>query len=195
MCGLSRAVPDRGRAESLYRLHPLTPAPWQDVGVLSSAPVALSRRRFLTVSCGAVGLVVATGCAVPALEGSPDPVLDLIRAAERDAREFAAADASHGSYLDAIRRIADVRRVHAERLGELVEFPQGTAAGGTDGADASPAAPATPAVCPPVDEIRSRLRADAAGAADVASASDEVRAEITGAVSAACTAAVEVLLS
>lgn len=157
--------------------------------MLSSAPVALTRRRFLTVSSGAVGLMVATGCAVPALEGTPDPVLELIRAAERDSREFAAADASHGTYLDAIRRIADVRRIHAERLGELFEQPQDAA---TDEASADPAPPAT---CPPVEEVRSRLRADAAGAAEVALASDEIRAELTGAVSAACTAAVEVLLS
>ena len=157
--------------------------------MLSSAPVALTRRRFLTVSSGAVGLMVASGCAVPALEGTPDPVLELIRAAERDAREFAAADASHGTYLDSIRRIADVRRVHAERLVELVDQPQDTTT------DEATAEPTSPVQCPPVDEVRSRLRADAAGAADVASASDEFRAELTGAVSAACTAAVEVLLS
>ena len=31
--------------------------------MLSSSPVALSRRRFLAVSSGVVGLAVATGCA------------------------------------------------------------------------------------------------------------------------------------
>lgn len=191
MCGLSRAVPDRGRAESLYRLHPGGPASWQDVWVLSSDPLHLTRRRFLALSSGLAGLAVATGCGVPAIEDTPDPVLELIRAAERDARDFAAADASHGAHRDAILRIADVRRVHAERLAELVEpsaepdVPESTPAAETE-ADLA---------CPPVDEVRSRLRADAGGAAEVAAASEGIRAELTGAVSAACTAAVEVLLS
>jgi hypothetical protein len=50
-------------------------------------------------------------------------------------------------------------------------------------------------VCPPAEEVRSRLRADAADAAGAAAATEGARAEIAGAVSAACTAAVEVELA
>lgn len=154
----------------------------------SSAPAALTRRRFLAASAGVVGLAVSTGCAAPGTDTSPDPVLEMIRSAQRDAREFAAADASHGAYVDALRRTADVRRIHAERLGELVDHPQETAP-----AEPGTAAPA-PAYCPPVEEVRTRLRADAGRASEVAVGSDGIRAELTGAVSAACTAALEVLL-
>lgn len=157
--------------------------------MLSSSPVALSRRRFLAVSSGVVGLAVATGCAVPTADDSPDPILELIRAAERDAREFAAADASHGKYADALRRLAEVRRIHAERLGELVDDP---AASGTAATTPPPGAAAS---CPPIAEVRTRLRGDADQAAGVAVAADGARAELTGSVSAACTAAVEVELS
>ena len=165
--------------------------------MLNSDPPGLSRRRFLAASTGMVGLAVVTSCGVPTDEDTPDPVLDLIRAAERDAREFGAADASHGTYRDAIRRIADVRRVHAERLGELVERPVEAGAQeptATTAATAETESETNP-VCPPVDEVRSRLFADAGGAAEVAVTSEGVRAELTGAVSAACTAAAEVLLS
>ena len=157
--------------------------------MLNSDPPGLSRRRFLAASTGMVGLAVVTSCGVPTDEDTPDPVLDLIRAAERDAREFGAADASHGTYRDAIRRIADVR--------ELVERPVEAGAQeptATTAATAETESETNP-VCPPVDEVRSRLLADAGGAAEVAVTSEGVRAELTGAVSAACTAAAEVLLS
>lgn len=153
--------------------------------MLRSAPAALSRRRFLTVSTGTVGLVLAAGCAAPSPDDAPDPVLELIRAAERDARQFAAADGGHGGYSEAIRRIGQARRIHAERLNGLL----GSGASGTS-------TPATePAVCPPVEEVRARLRADADRAGAVALESDGVRAELTGSVSAACAAAEQVLLS
>lgn len=136
-------------------------------------------------------MVVASACSVPGTEQAPDAVVELIRAAERDALEFGAADASHGPYLDVLRRLAEVRRIHAERLSELIGQPEDTA--GTDTAE--PASDAgTPVTCPPVEEVRSRLRSDASRAADVAVGSEGVRAELTGSVSAACTAAVEVLL-
>lgn len=191
MCGLLRALPDHGRAGSLYRLCPRVPAPWQDVGVPSPAPTALPRRTFLAVSTGAVGLVVTSACSVPDTHKAPDAVLELIRAAERDALEFGAADASHGTYVDTLRRLADIRRIHAERLSELIEQPAGTAETGAavPTSDAGP-----PVTCPPVDEVRTRLRTDASHAGEVAVGSVGVRAELTGSVSAACTAALEVLL-
>src|SRR5699024_2114781 len=117
----------------------------------------------------------------------PDPLLGLLEAAERDARELAAADASHGDRVGALRRIADVRRVHAERLTAIVERPE-------DDATPTPVPP-DPPVCPPADEVRSRLRADAADAAGAAATTEGAGAEIAGAVSAACTAAVEVELA
>ncbi|AWH92241.1 hypothetical protein [Dietzia lutea] len=152
-----------------------------------SAPVVLSRRRFVGAAVGVTGLAVAGGCALPAVVDRPDPLIPLIDAAARDARELAAADATHGGRVGALRRIADARRVHADALAELAD----TADEGED----QPVAPAPLPVCPSVDEVRARLRADAALAADVAAAIDGARAEIAGAVSAACTAAAEVVLA
>lgn len=187
-CGLADSVPGRGRAASLYRLAAPFSDPWQDVGVPHSAPVALSRRQFAVAAAGVAGLAVAGGCALPTVTDRPDPLLGLLEAAERDARELAAADASHGDRVGALRRLADTRRVHAERLAGLVDRPQDD--------EQQPTPVPTPApVCPPAEEVRSRLRADAADAAGVAAATEGSRAEIAGAVSAACTAAVEVELA
>lgn len=160
--------------------------------MLRSSPAALSRRRFLAVSAGTVGtvgLMATTGCAVPALDNTPDPILDLVLAAQRDAREFTAADDSHGGYVDALHRIGEARRVHAERLEAVLERPR-------DPETVTPSAePQAVVACPPVEEVRARLRADAAKATDVAVTAEGIRAELTGAVSAACTTAVEVLLT
>ena len=186
-CGLTDSVPGRGRAASLYRLAAGISDPWQDVGVPHSAPVLLSRRHFVTVAAGVAGLAVTGGCALPVVNDRPDPLLGLLEAAERDARELAAADASHGERVGALRRIADARSRHAERLAELVERPVDD--------DRPTPAPTSPPVCPPVDEVRSRLRADAADAADAAVAAEGTRAEIAGVVSATCTAAVDVELA
>lgn len=152
-----------------------------------SAPVVLSRRRFVGAAVGVTGFAVAGGCALPAVVDRPDPLIPLIDAAARDARELAAADATHGDRVGALRGIADARRVHAGALAELADT--------ADEGAAQPVTPAPPPVCPPVDEVRSRLRADAALAADVAAETDGARAEIAGAVSAACTAAAEVVLA
>lgn len=186
-CGLADSVPGRGRAASLYRLAAPFSDPWQDVGVPHSAPVVLSRRQFAVAAAGVAGLAVAGGCALPTVTDRPDPLLGLLEAAERDARELAAADASHGDRVGALRRIADVRRVHAERLTAIVDRPE-------DDATPTPVPP-DPPVCPPADEVRSRLRADAADAAGAAATTEGAGAEIAGAVSAACTAAVEVELA
>lgn len=158
-----------------------------------SSPVTLSRRRFLAASAGVMGAVAVTGCTGEEGDGVSDPVVELIRAAERDAREFAAADTSHGKYVDALRRIADVRRIHAERLAELVELvetpPESTAATTTT------AEPDSVVTCPPVGDVRARLRTDSGHASEVALESEGIRAELTGSVSAACITAVEVLLA
>lgn len=180
--------PDRGRAGPLYRLAPRDPDPWQDVGVPHYPPLVLTRRRFAAVAIGAAGLALAAACG-SAAEDTPDPILELIDAAERDARELAAADASHGERVSGLRRIAEARRVHAERLGELVVDPR-TPDEATDSPGSQP-----DAVCPPVDEVRRRLRADAERAGEVAVNSEGSRAEVTAAVAAACTAAVEVVLA
>ena len=152
-----------------------------------SAPVVLSRRRFVGAAVGVTGLAVANGCALPAVVERPDPLIPLIDAAARDARELAAADATHGDRVGALRRIADARRVHADALAELADT--------ADEGEEQPVTSTPPPVCPPVDEVRARLRADAALAADVAAETDGDRAEIAGAVSAACTAAAEVVLA
>lgn len=154
-----------------------------------SAPVVLSRRRFVGAAIGVTGFAVAGGCALPAVVDRPDPLIPLIDAAVRDARELAAADAIHGDRVGALRRIADARRMHADALAGLTD----TADEGEG--EEEPATLPPPPVCPPVDEVRARLRADAALAADVAAESDGDRAEIAGAVSAACTAAAEVVLA
>ncbi|MBS7547516.1 hypothetical protein [Dietzia massiliensis] len=154
-----------------------------------SAPVVLSRRRFVGAAVCVTGFAVAGGCALPAVVDRPDPLIPLIDAATRDARELAAADATHGDRVGALRRIADARRMHADALAGLTD----TADEGEG--EEQPATPAPPPVCPPVDEVRARLRADAALAADVAAEIDGARAEIAGAVSAACTAAAEVVLA
>ncbi|MFN3601833.1 MAG: ubiquinol-cytochrome c reductase iron-sulfur subunit N-terminal domain-containing protein [Dietzia sp.] len=155
----------------------------------ASSTVPVSRRRFVAVTAVATGLVVAGGCAVPLIDDEPDPLLQLAEAADRDARELAAADASHGTDVARLRRIADARRTHAERLS--VEI------GPTDSAEApsNGAEPDTPAICPPIDEVRTRLRDDARRAGEVAVASRGQRAELAAAVSAACTTAVEVVLA
>lgn len=155
--------------------------------MLRSTPLPLTRRRFLAVSSSA-GLLMATGCALQKPEGTPDPVVELLLAAQRDAREFAAADSSHGQYVHALKRISEVRGVHAQRLEELVRTPSATES------DVPDPASEAPVVCPPVDEIRARLRSDADQARAVAVNSQGIRAELTGSVSAACVSAVEVLL-
>lgn len=183
------AGPDRGQAGLLYRLDTRDPAPWQDVGVPHSPTVVLTRRRFIAVAAGATGLALTAACGTGPAVGDPDPILELLGAAERDARELAAADASHGDRAGALRRIADARRIHAERLGELIGEPQAA-----EEMSDSPA-PDSAAVCPPVDEVRRRLRADAKHAGEIAVSSEGARAEIAAAVAAACTAAVEVVLA
>ncbi|MGN0102187.1 MAG: hypothetical protein ACI39C_14715 [Dietzia sp.] len=151
------------------------------------APVVVSRRTFVTAAAGLTGLAAVGGCALPAVVDRPDPLVPVLDAALRDSRELAAADATHGDRVGALRRIAEARRVHAVSLGELTDLPD-------SGQTPPDAAQVTP-ICPPVDEVRERLRADAALAAVVAAEVDGARAEIAGAVSAACTAAAEVVLA
>lgn len=186
--GLVGADPGRGRAGSLYRPAADSPAPWQDVGVPLPAPAPLSRRRFVAAAAGVAGLVAAGGCGLPAVDDAPDPLLELAEAAGRDADELAVADASHGESVAPLRLIADARRVHAERLYEEIARQRD--------ADAEPPReilrPAP--VCPPLEEVRSRLRADARRAAEVAAGTEGYRASLVAAVSASCTAAVEVVL-
>ncbi|HJC30142.1 MAG TPA: hypothetical protein H9759_12190 [Candidatus Dietzia intestinipullorum] len=165
-------------------------------------PTPLTRRGFMTASAGLVGLLSSGGCATSTTESEPDPLRRLADAATRDARELAAADASHGSDADRLRRIGGVRAVHAERLTDEIEREAGGLQSLTDAVGSSgSAAPspgrddAAPAVCPPTDEVRRRLRADAGEAAEAAISAEGYRAELAAAVSAACTAALEVVLS
>ncbi|MDV8000428.1 hypothetical protein [Rhodococcus sp. IEGM 1408] len=153
----------------------------------SSPPV--SRRRFVASTVGVAGLVVAGGCALPTVDDEPDPLLRLAAAAERDALELGAADASHGEDAARLRRVADARRVHAEQLSAEIRRLAPEAAP-TNGVEPTP-----PAVCPPIGEVRIRLRDDAKRAAEVAVASRGHRAALASSVSAACTAAVEVALA
>lgn len=155
----------------------------------SSSPPLMSRRRFLGVTVGTAGLLAAPGCALPEPDGAPDPVLNLVLAAERDAREFAAADRTQGDLVGALHRLADVRRIQAGQLEAALTSPRETPT------PAPTTGPPEPVRCPPVDEVRTRLRADIAAATEVALAESGIRAELTGAVAAACTAAVEVLLT
>lgn len=211
MCGEWVPEPGRGRAESLYRLLCFLPAPWQDVGVPLSAPVHLSRRRFVATAAGLAGFTVAGGCAVPSPDREPDPLISLAENAARDAREFAVANESHGSSAGALRRLADVRQVHAERLtdeveraanGDLFGSAESDGAGGAprvgSGESTVPVSESSAnaaAVCPPVDQVRTRLHADAQSAAEVAVSAVGYRAELAAAVSASCTAALEVELA
>lgn len=155
----------------------------------SSSPTLMSRRRFLGVTAGAAGLLAAPGCALPEPDDTPDPVLDLVLSAERDAREFAAADSAHGDHVGALHRLADVRRIQAGQLEAALTSPRQTPT------PAPSADSPEPVRCPPVDEVRTRLRADIATATEVALAESGIRAELAGAVAASCTAAVEVLLT
>lgn len=166
----------------------------------SPTPTRISRRRFVAASAGLAGLMTAGACALPAPGEAPDPFLRLAEAADRDARELAAADASHGAHVTGLRRVAQARRVHAERLFDEIRrradddagaIGTGTGAGPT-GTDDSGAATVT---CPPIDEVRARLNADARAAGDAAVASEDYRAELAASVSAACTAALEVVLA
>lgn len=188
----------------------------------STSPVtapgpSLSRRHFVAVTAGVAGLVAAGGCTLPDPEREPDPLLHLAEAADRDARELAAADASHGGDVGRLRRIGEVRRVHAERLGaeiRRVDPPgdddeagpddgaavaeqagdAGSGDAGTEGTGPGAAGPAA-VVCPPIGEVRERMRADARRAAEFAASATGYRAELAAAVSAACVAAVEVVLA
>lgn len=161
-------------------------------------PAPLSRRRFVAASAGVLGLLATAGCALPAPEEDPDPLLRLATAAERDARELAAADASHGPDAAGLRQVGEIRRVHAERLtaeiDRLADDP--TDASGTPTA-APTRAPGNDGevVCPPISEVRARMRSDARAAGDFAASSEGYRAELAAAVSAACTAALEVVLA
>ena len=193
-CGLTGSVPDRGRAGSLYRLVVESPAPWQDVGVPHSAPINLtrpfSRRRFIAVTAGATALSASVGgCSTPSSLGGPDPLQEIADAAHRDAVQFAAADASHGDRVQILHKLAEVRRVHAERLLQMREQPS------PDVTPSAPGAEQAPPVCPPLDEVRSRLRGDASRATEVAVADEGPRAALTASVAAACVAAVEVVLA
>lgn len=167
------------------------------------SPTPLSRRRFVAVTAGLVGLLAAGACAVPEPDREDDPLHRLAHSAARDARELAAADASHGDDAARLRRVGEVRRVHAERLGAEVDRQ---AAGPTVAVDELIGSEPTPTtavaddrggtvVCPPIDEVRARLRDDATAAAEVAAESEGYRAELAAAVSAACTAALEVVLA
>lgn len=177
-----------------------------------SAPVHLSRRRFVATAAGLVGLAVAGGCAVPSPNRDPDPLIRLAENAARDARELVVANESHGSSAGALRRLADVRRVHAEHLtdeveraasGDLFGSAESDGAGGVPGVgsgESSVPGSATSAtsvdpVCPPVDQVRARLHADSRSAAEVAVSAEGYRAELAAAVSASCTAALEVVLA
>lgn len=193
-CGLAESVPGRGRAGSLYRLVVDSPAPWQDVGVPHSAPVVLtrplSRRRFVAVTAGVTAVAATAGsCSLPATIGDPDPLTELAEAAHRDTVQFAAADASHGDQVRALHRLAEVRRVHADRLDLLATPLPGELTPSTEeSVDAQ-------IICPPLAEVLSRLRGDASRAAEVAVVVEGPRAELAASVSAACTAAVEVVLA
>lgn len=164
-----------------------------------TAPV--SRRRFVAVTAVATGMALAGGCALPPADDEPDPLLALAVAAARDARELAAADASHGDDAPRLRRIADARRIHAERLSaeigaaeiDAAEVEPGDTAEPIDTADVPGAG--SPAVCPPIGEVRERLREDARRAGEVAVDSRGYRSELAASVSAACTTAVEVVLA
>ena len=193
-CGLTGSVPDRGRAGSLYRLVVESPDPWQDVGVPHSAPIVLtrplSRRRFIAVTAGATALAATVGgCSTPLSLGGPDPLVEIADAARRDAVQFAAADASHGDRIQILHTLAEVRRDHAERLQEMIEQPS------PDVTSSAIEAEEAPPVCPPLDEVRTRLRADASRATEVAVDAEGTRAELTASVAAACISAVEVVLA
>ncbi|GAA1052954.1 MAG: hypothetical protein Q7T31_07375 [Dietzia sp.] len=155
--------------------------------VSSTTPV--SRRRFVAVTAVATGVAAAGGCALPLVDDEPDPLVPLAAAAARDAREFAAADASHGDDVARLHRMADARRTHAERLSAEIG-PTDAGETPSDGAAAGP-----PAICPPIGEVRTRLRDDARRAGEVAVAARGERAALAAAVSAACTTAVEVVLA
>ena len=157
----------------------------------SSSPTLMTRRQFLGVTAGAAGLLAAPGCALPEPDDTPDPVLDLVLSAERDAREFASADRTHGDHVGALHRLADVRRIQAGQLEAALTSPRQTPTPTPAPSAGSP----EPVRCPPVDEVRTRLRADIATATEVALAESGIRAELAGAVAASCTAAVEVLLT
>lgn len=152
----------------------------------SSSP--LSRRRFVASTVGVAGLMVAGGCALPTADDEPDPLIELAEAAVRDAEELAAADAAHGEDVARLRRVADARRVHAQRLHEEISLRRS----GDDEPYREILQPAP--VCPPLEDVRIRLRADARRAAEVAVDAEGYRAELVAAVSAACTAAVQVVL-
>ena len=134
-------------------------------------------------------MLTVGACALPRPVDEPDPLLELAEAADRDARELVSADASHGEDAGRLRRIGDVRRAHAEHLAAEIRrlAPEGETTIGIG--------TGTPPVCPPLEEVRTRLRADARRAGEVAVSAEGYRAELAAAVSAACTAAVEVVLA
>ncbi len=154
----------------------------------------LSRRRFVAASAAATGLVAIGGCALPSPAPEVDPLIPVAEAARRDAREFAAADASHGADVSRLRQLAEVRRVHADRLDGEIARSAGSDASIASGDDPPFEADTAP-VCPPLGEVRSRLRTDGRVAADVAVAASGYRAELTAAIAAACVSAVEVVLA
>lgn len=154
----------------------------------------LSRRRFVAASAAATGLVAVGGCALPSLVPEADPLIPVAEAARRDAREFAAADDSHGADVSRLRQLAAVRRVHADRLDAEIarsagsDTPSATSDGPPSGVD-------TATACPLIGDVRVRLRTDGRVAGDVAVAASGYRAELAAAIAASCVSAVEVVLA
>ena len=157
--------------------------------MLEPSRLLVTRRRLLVATAGLAGLTAVGGCALPEPEREPDVLLPLAAAADRDALELAAADATHGSDVPRLHRIAEVRRIHAARLTE--EIRRMDPPGDDHGEENLREAP----VCPPLADVRERLRSDARRAGEVAVAAQGYRAELAAAVAAACTAAAEVVLA
>jgi len=164
----------------------------------------LDRRGFGAVVLAAVGTglgaTTLTSCASGGDEDAPDALLPLAEAAARDAAELAAAgDGRPREEAARLQRVAGARRVHAETLraeiARLAPSSSGSPATGTPapaGAGGTPAAGAV--TCPPLAEVRDRLRRDAELARGVATRATGYRSSLAASVSAACTSAAEVVL-
>lgn len=152
------------------------------------AAPALTRRAFGALAAGTAGVALVGGCGPDETRTEADPLRSLAESARRDAAEFSAADASAGSAAPALRSLGGIRRQHAERLGEEIARldPEGARA-------ASPTAPA--ATCPPVADVRTRLRDEARAARDAAASATGYRAALAASISACCLAAAEVVLA
>lgn len=168
------------------------------------APV-VSRRHLLL---GGAALVAAAGTAGCGVLGdgrsdaqlsptpSPDPLLDVARAARADAAAATQLAAVTPPQAVPLRTIAAERTAHAQALDAEITRAAGTIVGGPAPSETLSVPSSIPTSAPPatVAALRDSLLRNQSAAAELASTAPSYRAGMLGSVAAACASALVVLL-